>query len=82
MDYANGSDVLFSFPENVTSGLYLYSTGQSSDFNLQKGDFIVGINGIEVRTLYDFIKEFNVLLSTDTVTLSIYRNGNPMNITN
>ena len=82
IDYANGNDVLFSFPENVTSGLYLYSTGQSSDFNLQKGDFIVGINGIEVRTLYDFIKEFNVLLSTDTVTLSIYRNGNPMNITN
>lgn len=82
IDWAYGNDKAFEFPDGISFGLYLYATGTTSDFSLQKGDFIVGINGVEVRSLYDFLSIFNLLLSTDDVVLSIYRNGSPMTLSN
>ena len=82
IDYlvANGAVI----PNGVTDGFYIFAVveGASFDGYVQPGDIIVSIADIELTTAEDFVYEFQKYKVGDTISISLYRNGNLITIDN
>ncbi|MBQ9662509.1 MAG: trypsin-like peptidase domain-containing protein [Oscillospiraceae bacterium] len=79
-----------SIPQNakdkyeLPDGLYVSEVSEGSDAKekgVQAGDIILAVNGTEVRTTEDILNIKNELQVGDTMTLSIWRDGETMDIT-
>jgi serine protease Do len=68
---------------NLPGCLYIRSVEEDSDAyaqGIQQGDLICAINGTEVSTMDEFNTVKNQFSAGDTVTLTIYRKGEKLNI--
>jgi membrane-associated protease RseP (regulator of RpoE activity) len=54
--------------------------GSPADGVLQKGDIIVAINGHEMKTMSQFIEFMNKTKPGETITLTVLRNGERLNL--
>lgn len=73
----------FTFPDGEKHGIYIYSKGQANSFSSMKaGDFITEINGEKLTSVAIFKNVLALSLASDTITLTVYRNGNKISYTN
>ena len=63
-------------------GVYVKSTSQGMDAHgkLRSGDIITEINGTRIYNQYQLMSVINELRGGDTVELTVYRNGNYINV--
>ncbi len=74
---------VFTFPSDEKHGLYIYAKGLGNSFNkMNVGDFITEINGTTITSITVFKNILALSLSSDTITLTAYRNGNKISYTN
>ena len=64
---------------NIPQGVYVYSTSENSA-DLQKGDVITAIDGVEIKTMDELNEQKNQHKAGETVTLRISRNGQSMEV--
>ena len=69
-------------PLLVPSGIEVRDVikGAPADGLLQKGDVIIAINGQSVRTMEEFINVMNKTKPGETITLTVLRNGEELNL--
>lgn len=68
---------------NIPIGIYVYTVQKNSPAEksgLQKGDVITKIEGIEIKSVNELNKEKNKHNIGDTVTLSVFKNGENIEI--
>ena len=81
----SGSDLTQSIAEryNMPVGVYVESVADDSnakDSGIQKGDIITKINGTQIQTMDELNAIKNKLAIGDTITLTVYRNNEYIDI--
>lgn len=60
---------------NLPQGVYVYSASDNSTADLQKGDVITAIDGVEITSMDELNEQKNKHKAGESVTLTICRNG-------
>ena len=65
---------------NLPQGVYVYSASDNSTADLQKGDVITAIDGVEITSMDELNEQKNKHKAGESVTLTICRNGENMQV--
>lgn len=69
----------YRLPEGVYVRFITPGSGAEAA-GIQAGDIIIGLNGDTITTMSELTDEKNNFKAGDTVTLTIYRNGQSMDV--
>ncbi len=73
----------FTFPTGMYNGIYVIKSGSGNSFkNMRSGDFINKVNDIEIKSLTDLSNVIRLCTTSETVTLTVSRNGSTITYTN
>ncbi len=73
----------FTFPTGMYNGIYVIKSGSGNSFkNMRSGDFINKANGVEIKSLNDLRNIIRLTTTSETVTLTVSRNGSTITYTN
>ena len=65
---------------NLPQGVYVYSVAENNKVDLQKGDVITAIDGVEIKTMDELNEQKNKHKAGETVTLRVSRNGQTIEV--
>lgn len=54
--------------------------GPAAIAGMQKGDYVIGINGMPVKNIYEYMDRLNKFLPGDRITLEVQRNDNKITL--
>ncbi len=65
---------------HIPQGVYVYSVPENNTADLQQGDVITAIDGVEISTMEELNEQKNLHTAGETVTLQITREGESMDV--